>query len=75
VKVEISSNELVDRLRVLQSKLTDENEHSDALFVGFAIQFITSGDLKSQPLSFLEKFAVGQRAIDGAPGGITTAGQ
>lgn len=36
----MSKNELIDRLRVFQSRLTDENEHSDAVFVGFAIQVI-----------------------------------
>jgi hypothetical protein len=41
MRVEISRNELIDRLRVIQSRLTSENEHSDAIFVGFAIQVLT----------------------------------
>jgi len=45
VKVEISNNELIDRLRVVQSRLTEQNEHSDALFIGFAIQAL---ELKQQ---------------------------
>lgn len=41
INVEISRNTLIDRLRVLQSELSEENRHSDALLVDFAIQALT----------------------------------
>lgn len=40
LNVTISRNTLVDRLRLIQSRLTDENEHADALIIDMAIQSI-----------------------------------
>lgn len=36
--IELSTNVIVDRLRVLQSDLTHENRHTDALLIDLAIQ-------------------------------------
>jgi len=44
--VKITKNELVDRLRVIQSRLANENEHSEALFIGMAIQ-VLAGEVTS----------------------------
>lgn len=42
--MKVSRNALLDRLRVLQSDLTGENRHSDAMTVDFAIQALNLGD-------------------------------
>jgi hypothetical protein len=38
--LKVSRNALLDRLRVLQSDLTGENRHSDAMTVDFVIQIL-----------------------------------
>lgn len=39
-QVTVSRNTLIDRLRKLQSDLSDENRHTDALLIDLAIQAI-----------------------------------
>jgi hypothetical protein len=39
--LKVSRNSLLDRLRVLQSELTEENRHSDAMTIDFVIQIMS----------------------------------
>lgn len=68
--ISLSRNTIIDRLRVLQSDLTQENRHADALIIELGIQAIggksSSIDLDAESVVAIVAQAIKGGLFDGA---------